>query len=273
MVATRPVIPSLLRANICSYMKRPEESFRWVKSLVETGLSDYEIARRTGINRSTVLRWRHRDRPPGLMLGPTAIAEWAVCDAPAYCYLLGAYLGDGHVSHRPPHTWALRVACDRQYRQIIAEIMLAMEATFPGRRATTFQSSTGACDVVAVIHPAVGKAFPQHGSGRKHLRPIVLTAWQLELTHAHPAALIRGLIHSDGCRVLNRFKTKLPSGRLAEYSYVRYFFSNLSKDIRRTFQDHCELLGIRVTQSNHRNLTVSHRDSVAILEEIVGPKT
>jgi hypothetical protein len=88
----------------------------------------------------------------------------------------------------------------------------------------------------------------------------------------HPEALIRGLIHSDGCRVINRFKTKLPSGRLAEYEYVRYFFSNLSEDIRNIFCEHCELLGIRVTESNHHNLTVSHRKSVAELEEFVGPK-
>ena len=54
---------------------------------------------------------------------------------------------------------------------------------------------------------------------------------------------------------------------------MRYFFSNLSSDIRRIFVDHCELLGVHVTQSNHRNLTVSHRTSVAVLEQIVGPKT
>lgn len=72
---------------------------------------------------------------------------------------------------------------------------------------------------------------------------------------------------------MNRFRTKLPSGRVAEYSYIRYFFSNYSADIRQIFIDHCEVLGIRVTQSNHRNLTVSHRKCVAILEELVGPKT
>jgi hypothetical protein len=72
---------------------------------------------------------------------------------------------------------------------------------------------------------------------------------------------------------MNRFRTKLPSGRIVEYCYVRYFFTNYSSDIRQIFRDHCELLGIRVTQSNHRNLTVSHRKSVAILEGIVGPKT
>jgi hypothetical protein len=71
---------------------------------------------------------------------------------------------------------------------------------------------------------------------------------------------------------MNRFRIKLPSGRMAEYSYVRYFFSNLSADIRQIFIDHCELLGVRVTQPNHRNLSVSHRDSIAILEALVGPK-
>ena len=35
---------------------------------------------------------------------------------------------------------------------------------------------------------------------------------------------------------------------------------------------HHRELGIRTTQSNHRNISVSHRDSVAILERIVGPK-
>jgi hypothetical protein len=85
--------------------------------------------------------------------------------------------------------------------------------------------------------------------------------------------LIRGLIHSDGCRGVNRFSTKLPSGRVAAYRYTRYFFSNLSSDIRSIFCQHCELLGIRWTQSNARNISVAHRDSVALLDSFVGPKT
>jgi hypothetical protein len=62
-------------------------------------------------------------------------------------------------------------------------------------------------------------------------------------------------------------------GRVAEYSYVLHFFSNLSSDIRGIFVEHCRVLGIRVTQSNHRNLSIPHRHSVAMLEQIVGPKT
>jgi hypothetical protein len=126
---------------------------------------------------------------------------------------------------------------------------------------------------VRISHPGIARAFPQHGPRRKHLRRIVLADWEMELTHREPEAFIRGLIHSDGCRVENRFRTRLPSGRTAEYHYIRYFFSNLSADIRGIFIERCDLLGIRVTQSNPRNLSVSHRDSVAILEQIVGPKT
>ena len=127
--------------------------------------------------------------------------------------------------------------------------------------------------IVQICHVALLVAFPQHGPGRKHERRIELTDWQLELTRAHPGALVRGLIHSDGCRTVNRFTTRLPSGRVKEYAYPRYFFSNESADIRAIFCDHCELLGVRWTQSNRRNISISHRTSVTIMDEVVGPKS
>ncbi len=114
--------------------------------------------------------------------------------------------------------------------------------------------------------------FPQHGPGKKHLRSIWLARWQKEITKRYSRELIRGLIHSDGSRCINRFSVELPSGRVGRYAYPRYFFTNLSADIRGIFCEHCELLGIRWTQSNARNISVSHRDSVAILDSFVGPK-
>ena len=44
-------------------------------------------------------------------------------------------------------------------------------------------------------------------------RRIVLADWQRAIVDAHPEQFVRGLIHSDGRRVINRFKTKLPCGR------------------------------------------------------------
>jgi hypothetical protein len=71
---------------------------------------------------------------------------------------------------------------------------------------------------------------------------------------------LRGLVHSDGSRARNAFSTELLSGRIASYCYPRYFFTNHSEDIRRIFCDHCELLGVRWTQSNATNISVSHRE-------------
>jgi len=52
----------------------------------------------------------------------------------------------------------------------------------------------------------------------------------------------------------------------------RYFFSNLSPDIRQIFCDHCDLLGIRWTESNQRNISV-RTGRASLLDEFVGPKS
>jgi len=111
----------------------------------------------------------------------------------------------------------------------------------------------------------------QIGEHGKHSRAITLQPWQQEILDARPWEFIRGLIHSDGCRVTN-WATRRVGEELRRYEYPRYFFTNYSGDIRRIFCDHCDLLGIRWTQSNARNISVSHRDSVAILDSFVGPK-
>ena len=101
---------------------------------------------------------------------------------------------------------------------------------------------------------------------------IELEPWQRAITYAHPRELLRGLIHSDGCRTVNRFSVDLPRGGRRTYEYPRYFFSNLSADIRGIFTEHCDLLGIRWTLSNPRNVSVSHRRSVQTMDGFIGAK-
>ena len=117
------------------------------------------------------------------------------------------------------------------------------------------------------------EAFPQHGPGRKHERPDRARAWQREIVDEYPWAFLRGLLHSDGCRTINRFKTKLPSGRVAEYAYPRWFFSNLSADIRGLFCATASRSGCAGRSRTTATSRSSHRDSVAVLDEHIGPKT
>jgi hypothetical protein len=192
-------------------------------------------------------------------------------DTYSYAYLLGMYLGDGHLVGNG-RSWQLVVSLDGAYEEIVEECRGAMLLTMPWRIPRLRTHATERCVRVASMAKAWHELFPQHGPGRKHERPIALARWQREIVERHAWQFVRGLIHSDGCRSVNRFKTKLPSGRVAEYAYPRYFFSNLSSDIRGLFCEACDQLGLRWTQSNARNISISHRASVALLDEFVGPK-
>lgn len=195
------------------------------------------------------------------------VRDFVPGDEYAYAYLLGMYLGDGCVSENRRGGVLMRVTLDCAYPRVIDDCVAAMQMTMLDARVSLLSPQ----DSYVVVQSCGRRwllALPQHGPGPKHERPIVLEPWQEEIVDRQREAFVSGLIHSDGCRTINRFATKLPSGRVAEYAYPRYFFSNLSADIRGLFCSSCDALGVRWTKSNARNISVSHRDSVAILDEI-----
>ena len=198
-------------------------------------------------------------------------SAWRPPEPITYAYLLGLFLGDGCLIRRSRASPQLVLTLDPRYPRIIDEAVAAIEKTVPGINVP--RAARPGCVALLASHRVWAAAFPQGlGSGRKHHRRIELTAWQRQVTHSHPPSLLRGLLHSDGCRSVNRFRTLLPSGRLREYSYVRYFFTNYSADIRQIFCEHCDLIGICWTQSSFKNISIAHRDSVALLDRFVGPK-
>ncbi|WP_223268270.1 hypothetical protein [Streptosporangium nondiastaticum] len=113
--------------------------------------------------------------------------------------------------------------------------------------------------------------FPQHGSGKKHERAIALQPWQQELVDAHPWELLRGLIHSDGCRVTN-WTSRLVNGVPKRYEYPRYFFTNKSADIRQIYTDTLDTVGVEWKQPNAFNISVARKASVALMDTHIGPK-
>src|SRR5919107_2112337 len=196
---------------------------------------------------------------------------WRPTDSWSYSYLLGLYLGVGCVT-LTARTYQLRIVLDGIYPGIIDACEAAVLFTVRPRAVHRRTARNSRAIIVEASSKLLPEVFPQHGPGRKHERPIVLADWQQAIVDAHPEQFLKGLIHSDGCRTVNRFKTRLPSGRVAVYEYPRYFFSNLSADIRALFCAACDRLGIRWTQSNHRNISVSHRHSVAALDAFIGEK-
>ena len=88
---------------------------------------------------------------------------------------------------------------------------------------------------------------------------------------AHPGRFVRGLIHSDGCRGLNRVRRELSSG-VRWYSYPRYHFKNESPDILALCGQALDLLGVAWRLNNRNEPSVARREAVELLDRHVGPK-
>lgn len=247
-----------------------QEKQQSVRVLLDQELSDDEISRRTGVGRATVRRWRRRGFPAPVSRGPPRPGAWGSKRRRSYSYLLGLYLGDGYVASMS-HTASFVVACDAQYTDLVEECVNAVNVFAP--RPPALHQPTGTKGVRVVSYWSGWKIlFPQHAPGKKHERKIELDRWQQEIVDAYPREFLRGMIHSDGSRCLNTFTVKLKHGP-REYSYPRYFFTNYSEDIREIFCSVCDRMGIRWSQSNWRNISISHRKSVARLDQFIGPKS
>jgi hypothetical protein len=108
---------------------------------------------------------------------------------------------------------------------------------------------------------------PQHGPGHEHERKIELAPWQEAIVDREPERFILGLIHSDGCRVINRV---VVDGK--EYAYPRYFFTQVSKDIQALFCRSCDRLGIEYGFSGSgKDATIHRRESVGAARQRIRP--
>jgi hypothetical protein len=245
---------------------RPIEERELVAALLAEGLNDCEISRRTGIPRPTVRDWRRQPEPRGCPPAPAPRISELPGDA--YAYLLGVYLGDGYLAPPLRGIRQLRIYLDNLYPSIINECARTLERIFPGKRAGLQHHAKQNMVLVTLYSKSWELLLPQHGPGMKHKRLIQLEEWQRRLVQQEPGRFLRGLIHSDGWRGENRVR----AGAGKEYRYPRYQFFNRSEDILGLFTWACELVGVVARRMNHATISVARRDSVAILDEFVGPK-
>ncbi|WP_031107146.1 hypothetical protein [Streptomyces sp. NRRL S-146] len=248
-------------------------------TLLRGGARNAEVARSLNVPLGTVGYWKHLDRAkrgecPGRHDPKCPRCDGRDLDEPAYSYLLGLYLGDGHISHYSEHRVPnLMITCSESWPGLMDACEAAMRAVFP-ENSTCRVRKTG-CSNVKVYSKHLHCLFPQHGPGKKHERRIVLEPWQQGIVDARPWEFIRGLIHSDGCRITN-WTTRTVAGARKRYEYPRYFFTNVSEDIRRLYTGTLDKLGVEWTLCTRNgdpfNISVARKASVALMDAHVGPK-
>jgi hypothetical protein len=182
----------------------------------------------------------------------------AITQPAAYSYLLGIYLGDGYIS-RTPRTYRLEVSLHERQMRVIERVTGAIAALRPGH--PVGHRRRGSVAIVNAYANSWPMLFPQHGAGRKHLRPIVLEPWQRDIVEQHPLEFLRGCIESDGCR-----HRRLVGGR----NYPAYSFKNHSPDILELFLWACGLIGLRPRRANRVTVSLARRADVATLDRLFG---
>jgi hypothetical protein len=234
--------------------------------LVRSGLNDCEVARRTGLSRTTIRDWRRpRYRPRGPVRSPCPRC-WSPSlhmsfEPEDYAELLGLYLGDGHVVQLA-RTCRFRLFLDSRHTEIVLQSRALLRRCFPHHAVGTVLGHEGRMTVLSVHSSHMCCVFPQHGPGMKHTRAIRLEAWQKTLVGRAPWHLLKGLIRSDGCSFMNR---------TGPYEYLSYGFSNHSTDIIDLFCETCDALGLEYRRYACA-VRINRRSSVARLEAKIGVK-
>lgn len=244
-------------------------TYRTAIRMLASGLTVREVHRELGVSQSTLRNW--------LKNPANETRSRAVCprchdrplDKRAYAYLLGLYLGDGHIAHARKEVFRLEIACCDTWPGLLDAAARAIRAVMP-TNSVGHRQRTG-CTMVGTTSKHWPCLLPQHGPGMKHTRKIALAGWQEEITAEFTEQFVCGLIHSDGCRSTNRVRRPGKDGD-RWYEYPRYFFTNASEDIRGLFTDALDRLGIDWRQSNRRVISIARKEAVARMDEFVGPK-
>jgi hypothetical protein len=235
---------------------------------------DRENAQICGVKVAAIRHWRHGRRRSSAATSRRPEAQCPRChgralNEEAYAYLLGLYLGDGHITRGHRGVYALSLACCDSWPGLMAAAERAMSSVMPAS-GTFFVQRVG-CTQVKSTSKHWPCLFPQHGPGRKHARKIELQPWQELITARYPGEFARGLFHSDGARCVNRVRRQLKDG-VKWYEYPRYFFSNESRDILALCGKTLDQLGAAWRYSRPNTISVARREAVARLDEFVGPK-
>lgn len=202
-----------------------EDRFEYTKRRLSEGASQRQIAKELHVDKSTINYWiTHKfttgkresvDRPH------SEIIEWCNKNSAEYAYLLGSYLGDGHIIIMP-RTQKLSIYNDNRYPDIIHDQSSALGKLFPNNKIHNYQQLHSKCVEVNVHNKYLTKVFPQHGTGKKHDRDVSLKDWQWDIVWKEPECFIKGLIDSDGSYYPYNYN-KTPR--------MRYQFTNKSLDI------------------------------------------
>lgn len=244
---------------------RTNEEVKKIFELHEAGINVLQISKRLKIPRSTcrdILKTNKSFENYLSVKKSFHEIDWTQLDKSAYAFLLGEYLGDGHINKTKTQingrcVFKIRIFQDLKYPNIVQEIYDALQSILKNKINVLYN---GKCVTIYGYSSLLHDLFPQHGRPKmKHQRLIELKEWQWQIVQDFPFEFIKGLIYSDGCIFWSKQSNQ----------YI-FEFSNQSEDIKRIYETVLGELGIPNSR-NKRGVNVRVTNKLAcevLLEKI-----
>jgi hypothetical protein len=252
----------------------PRATVELAKILSDPGILDRENATICGVSVGAVRKWRYGRRrdgsPPNRQDPPRCPrCHGRPLDERAYAYLLGLYLGDGHLILGKNGVWLLSITCCDGWPGLMEQAWLAMPAVMPAAKVFAAQERVVP---TSRAHPSTGCACSRRmglggntsarsswNRGRSgSWRSIPVTSPAAFFT---PTAVVRSTGSGGPVKDGDRW-----------HEYPRYFFVNHSADILRLCGEALDQLEVMWRFSKPTTISVARRRSVARLDVFVGPK-
>jgi hypothetical protein len=206
--------------------------------------------------------------------------RFALASPKDYAYILGLYLGDGHITEMPhkKQVYRLRIFLDVKYQNLNTECKKILSSLFPNNEVNSVvmkHKGNPSCEVIFLYSKDMVQLFPQHGPGKKHTRKIQLEDWQKQIVGTYTEDFLRGLIHSDGSRYSHTDK----NGLVRQF----YNFTNASIDIMDLFKHYSNKMSVfpritvktksRTSKTQTYIAQINTQSQVAIFDTFIGHKT
>jgi intein-encoded DNA endonuclease-like protein len=247
---------------------RTKEEIKKILDYHKNGYNPSEIGRMTNIPRCTcadiINRYKNKDTEN---IKFKSDCDLNLINKKVYAFLLGEYLGDGHIIcskklKNGNNVFKFRIFQDTKYPNVIKEIQSAMQIILGGCISVVKKKEEN-CVEIFTYSTQVATLFPQLGPGKKHNRKIVILEWQKKIIEEYPFDFLKGLIYSDGCIFLNK--------KSGQYWID---FTNRSEDIKEIYEEVLGSLGIMSSRnSKGLNVRVTNQLAVSALMEHIPLKS
>src|SRR5262245_892571 len=148
------------------------------KTLSDLGILDRENAAICGVSVAAIRHWRRGSRRNGDRRNRTGHPPRCPrchdrpLDEAAYAYLLGLYLGDGHMTLGRSDVWALSITCCDGWPGLMTQARLAMSAVMPSSKVFAVPR-TGCTEIKSTSKHWLCLRSEEHTSELQSLRHLV----------------------------------------------------------------------------------------------------